>query len=336
MSEPKQPATMPNTGSDSKNDVRNVLNMAPRIEAAKRGGASTPKAPAKPAFGNPKLKDAIAEMRKDNNPQTRNVVINEMMNSVFLAPAQVDFGANPPKPDADGKVKLEQDTKIGFKLIGTPDGKQFFMAFTDWDELHKWNKDPAQQTLMLRFDDYAALLEKNTEAAGFVINPYNENLRFDPPTVASFKKQKDDFAKARAAAAQTAQEKLQAAAQARPRHKIDPGSKVVLVEPTTYPDEMLDPICALLQTRSDVQAAYLQIMIVNDAEKSYLLVLDCPQDDGLFAAVAKAAHPYMSANKKMNLDITITSAPLGMQATRDSEPFYTKTMGRIRDKDDDE
>ncbi|MDD4850253.1 MAG: enhanced serine sensitivity protein SseB C-terminal domain-containing protein [Gemmiger sp.] len=276
---------------------------------------------------NPALKNAMADMRKNNTPETRNIVINQMMNAVFLAPAIVDFGKNAPKPDAQGKVKIEPNSKISFTLINTQDGKKFFMAFTDWEELRKWNKNPGQQTLMLRFDDYAALLEKNTNAAGFVINPYTENLRFDPATVASLKNQKADFIKAKMAAAR-------AQAHAKAAHKIDPGSKVVLVEPTVYPDGMLDPICEYLQTRPDVQAAYIQVMIVNDTDKSYLMVLDCPQDDALFAAVAKAAHPYMAANKTMNMDITIAASPLGQQALKGTDPFYTKALGRIRDEDE--
>lgn len=277
---------------------------------------------------NPALTAAIAKMKAENTPQSRNAVINEMMNSVFLAPAIIDFGKNPPKPDEQGKVKIEKDTKISFTLINTQDGKTFFMAFTDWDELRKWNKNPGQQTLMLRFDDYASLLAKNEKASGFVINPYTENLRFPPEMVADLKKQKDVFAKQRVAAAQAKMKE-------KARHKIDPGSKVVLVEPTVYPDEMLDPICEYLHTRPDVQAAYMQVMIVNDTDKSYLMVLDCPQDDAVFAAVAKAAHPYMAANKTMNMDITIAATPLGQQAVNGSDPFYTKTLGRIKDDDDE-
>ena len=38
-----------------------------------------------PAF-NPKVKDAIAALKAENNPQNLNVVINELMRSPLLAP----------------------------------------------------------------------------------------------------------------------------------------------------------------------------------------------------------------------------------------------------------
>ena len=77
-------------------------------------------------------------------------------------------------------------------------------------------------------------------------------------------------------------------------------------------------------------------MIINETDKSYLLVLDAPQDEKLFAAVAQAARGYLSTDpKKMDLNITISAAPLGQQGMRGSEPFYTKSQGRIRDEEDD-
>ena len=55
-------------------------------------------------------------------------------------------------------------------------------------------------------------------------------------------------------------------------------------------------------------------MIVNGEARSYLLVLDGPKDDKLFAAVAQAARPYLlSREKKMDLNITtsISHGPAG-------------------------
>ena len=93
----------------------------------------------------------------------------------------------------------------------------------------------------------------------------------------------------------------------------------------------------MLDQAPGVGSAYLQIMIINDEAKSYLLVLDGPKDDKLFAAVAKAARPYlMGREKKIDLNITTSISPLGQQGMRGSEPFYRKGIGRIMDEDDDE
>ena len=115
------------------------------------------------------------------------------------------------------------------------------------------------------------------------------------------------------------------------------GDKVTLVEPSMLPDAMIDPVCAVLADAPGVGSAYLSVMIVNGDARSYLLVLDGPKDDKLFAAVAKAARPYlMGREKKIDLNITTSISPLGQQGMRGSEPFYRKGIGRIMDEDDDE
>ena len=103
------------------------------------------------------------------------------------------------------------------------------------------------------------------------------------------------------------------------------------------PDALIDPVCAVLADAPGVGSAYLSVMIVNGDARSYLLVLDGPKDDKLFAAVAKAARPYlMGREKKIDLNITTSISPLGQQGMRGSEPFYRKGIGRIMDEDDDE
>ena len=100
---------------------------------------------------------------------------------------------------------------------------------------------------------------------------------------------------------------------------------------------MVDPICKILAGAPGVGSAYLSVMIVNGEARSYLLVLDGPKDDKLFAAVAQAARPYLlSREKKMDLNITTSISPMGQQGMRGSEPFYRKGIGRVVEEDDDE
>ena len=96
-------------------------------------------------------------------------------------------------------------------------------------------------------------------------------------------------------------------------------------------------VCEVLAGAPGVGSAYLQVMIVNGEARSYLLVLDGPKDDKLFAAVAQAARPYLaSPEKKMDLNITTSVSPLGQQGMQGSEPFYRKGIGRVIEEDDDE
>lgn len=276
---------------------------------------------------NPELRKAIVALGKENTPQHLNTVIGELVKSPLLVPAVFDLnGAPAPKPSPDGRIQLPKNTKISLVLINTKDGKAYHLAFSDWDAVHEWQRNgdnkKYQQIMLMSFDSILGILEKNDTASGLVVNPGAHSLRLERPLLLSVKKQKE------------AMEKLK---KAREAAQIHPGDKVTIVEPTVLADEMLDPICKVLATAPGVGSAYLQIMIINETRKAYLLVLDGPKDNKLFAAVAQAARPYlMSREQKMDLTITTSISPLGQQGMRDSEPFYRKGVGRIRDEDDDE
>ena len=281
------------------------------------------KQPKAPVF-NPELKKSIAALKEENSPQKLNAVINELVKSPLLAPAMFDMQGKPaPKPGPDGRIQLPKNTKVSLVMINSPEGKHYYLAFSDWEAAQEWQKQAGKgrPIMALRFDDFANMLQKNPDAAGLVLNPGANSLRLEAPLIASVKKQKDAIAKV---------------LQERAAAQIRPGDKVTIVEPTVLPDELLDPVCEVLAQAPGVGSAYLQIMIVNDNNKSYLLVLDGPKDEKLFAAVAQAARPYIaSREKKIGLNITTSVTPLGQQGMRGSEPFYRKGEGRIREEDDE-
>ena len=252
------------------------------------------------------------------------------MRSPLLAPAVFDLQGQPaPKPGPDGRVQLPKDTKISLMMVTSPEGKHYYLGFSDWDAAHEWQAKQAkaaQQIVLLRFDDYANMIAKNEAACGLVINPGDNSLRLERPLIESVKKQKDEVA-----------HKIADAVAQREAHRIHPGDTVTLVEPSILPDAMVDPICKILAGAPGVGSAYLSVMIVNGEARSYLLVLDGPKDDKLFAAVAQAARPYLlSREKKMDLNITTSISPMGQQGMRGSEPFYRKGIGRVVEEDDDE
>lgn len=279
-----------------------------------------PAADPKKPLTNPAMKQAIEAARAEDTPANRTAVVNEMLRATFLVPVQVGFGGRPPRPDKTGRTPLPKGTRISFALLSTTDQRQYFMAFTDWDELHKWRKDPAQQTMMLRFDDYATLLAKNEQVAGFVINPFGGNLRFERHNVEAIQRQRD--------AMQQARKRME-------EKRIKPGDKVVIVELSRYPDELLGPVCDVLEKNPQVNEAYIQLMIVNDTEKSYLMVLDAPKENELFQAVVQAAGPWLK-EQKADLRLTIAATALGQQGVRGSEPFYSRLRGRVYLEDDEE
>ena len=100
--------------------------------------------PKVPAF-NPKLKDAIVALKAENNPKNLNAVLNELVRSPLLAPANFDLqGQSAPTPGPDGRVQLPPNTKINLIMVNSPEGKHYYLGFSDWDAVHAWQKNPEQ------------------------------------------------------------------------------------------------------------------------------------------------------------------------------------------------
>lgn len=128
---------------------------------------------------NPMLVGAIEVMKAENTPEHRNMVINEAMKAQFLTPVVI---TPQPETDKDGNVRLTSEHRMQFPMLTAPDGKHFFMAYTDKTELKKWKDEEGQQTFAMTFDDYAGMLFKkdaqgnSSPAAGFVINAFGGNI----------------------------------------------------------------------------------------------------------------------------------------------------------------
>ena len=75
--------------------------------------------------------------------------------------------------------------------LTAPDGAKFQPAFTDWKELEKWEDMEKPKALLLTFDDYAALVLKNPEIQGVVVNPFSENMMIDRKILEHLRMKKD-------------------------------------------------------------------------------------------------------------------------------------------------
>lgn len=157
---------------------------------------------------NPMLVGTIELLRAEDTPEHRNMFVTEMTKASFIAPALID-----PEPveNAEGKLTIAGSSKIQFPMLSAPDGKKFFMAFTDASEYEKWQeKARPLPTFALKFDDYAAMLfHKNgdgstTQALGFVINPVGCNIIVPKEMVANIMAARVAAAKQQAAKQQGA------------------------------------------------------------------------------------------------------------------------------------
>lgn len=138
---------------------------------------------------NPRLVSAISLVNTDNSSENLNSLISEIMGARFLCPVEIEPA--PGQEYVDGKTVLTQDSTISFKMISSVDNLPYFPAFTDWDELKKWDVS-VKNTLVMSFDDFAAMiLREESTAEGFVINPFGSSLPLKRPLIAYLKDDKE-------------------------------------------------------------------------------------------------------------------------------------------------
>ena len=105
----------------------------------------------------------------------------------FLAPVTIS-----PAPEQQESAPLGEGTAIQFQLLSNQEGQPFFPAFTCWEELRKLCGPKNQQTLVLTFDDYAAMVLRDNRAAGFVVDPFGSCLSFDRAMIEHLAVRKQD------------------------------------------------------------------------------------------------------------------------------------------------
>ena len=133
-------------------------------------------------LNNQALLAAVDRMQKEGTRESREAVLDLIITEArFLAPADIQEG---------------QETQINFQLIPNQDGQVYFPAFTSWEELRKLCGPKNQQTLLLSFDDYAAMVLRDKRAAGVVVDPFGCCLSFDRTMLAHLAIRKDSMGKA--------------------------------------------------------------------------------------------------------------------------------------------
>ena len=251
---------------------------------------------------NPKLKALFAQWRQAQTNDLLNQVFEELvLHSHFLS--IVTFSVEP-TPSDNGTAVFQKGAVLSLPMLTTQDGKSFYPAFTDWEELKKWAALTAPpKTLVLSFDDYAGMVLGKEEAAGVVINPFSDNFLLNYQTLAHLKTQKALRTKGVSKQVATKDETVQ------------------LGTPKEYPTAMVEAISNYLKMQPVARRAWLRLMIRNN-EQSYLLILDFSGDhDTVFGNVAAVARPYL---KNMYIDMVPYEDDFGKNAAEGVAPFYEK------------
>ncbi|MBQ6554927.1 MAG: enhanced serine sensitivity protein SseB [Firmicutes bacterium] len=260
---------------------------------------------------NPKLKELFARRAALDPKDEKSTIslMNEMaeeivMNAHFLSVVEYD-DANIQTND-NGNVIFGKDTRIGFPNLTGPDGHAYFPAFTNWEELRKWDavKEGDVKAMILSFDDYYGMVMGSKN--GFVIDPFGGNLMLDNATIMQFKEKKDMNTTGHT-------ERI-----------ISEKTKVLIGDPAKYPTEMAEAIKAYAATDKRIKAIWLKLMRSGE-EESFLLAVDFSGDkDSVFAAIAKAATPYLPKGYFIDM-VSCYNTGIGTTAAK-GKPLYKKKM----------
>ena len=260
---------------------------------------------------NPELVEALTALHQENTPQNQNRVLELVLHrAVLLSPVVITPGPSQPgqAPSAPKKAAIQ------FQLITTKDGRPFFPAFTDGEELRKLTgPKKLQQTMALRFDDYVSLVERNEKACGFVINPMGMSLTLDRKTLMDLAARKKEILQQRQNQAQKA---------AFTQETIEKDAQVMVGDPEEVPQAMLDAVAQLARERDDIRTLWLRQMIRPDGTPSLIIVVDhTGVQSEVFEAIALAAAPHFG---KLPVDMIPYGTSFAEAATEDAAPFFRK------------
>ncbi len=131
------------------------------------------------SVSNPMLVGCIELMKEEDTPEHRSMFMKELARAELMSPAIVE----PAPGEKDGEQVLLPGSKVQFPMLSAPDGRKFFVAFTDVTEYDKWKeKNPDFPAFALKLEDYGAmLLRKDPQgnacpALGVVLNPFGANI----------------------------------------------------------------------------------------------------------------------------------------------------------------
>ena len=135
---------------------------------------------------NPDLIKAINKAKENPDQINSNRMLNEAVKAKYLIPIKMESTIVMDGNKGYGDV---EDANINFELLKANTGKIYYPVFTDLKELQKCAVDKNQSSMVVSFDDLAALLLQPMNAiAGFVINPMGENICFSTQMIAAMKK----------------------------------------------------------------------------------------------------------------------------------------------------
>lgn len=250
---------------------------------------------------NPSLVSAIREEQNRSIREQR--IISEAMKAKFLAPIVVS--PSPVTAEESNQAIFKKGTTIAFHTIENTGHQKFFIVFSDWDALRKWRNEENQQTLVISYEDICGMaLNEKADSAGFVINPFTDDVIFSKDLILRLKEEQSRRANGGVTEC-----------------VVQKDTQVFLGQPKVYPKQMVDEISKYLKTRKNVKSAYFFLMM-KEGEQSYLIIVDFTGDKKeLFGGIAKSVEKHLNG---MYLDMSSLDSGFAADSIKNTKPFYKR------------
>lgn len=248
---------------------------------------------AQDSIRNPELVLALNVLKAENTPDARMALGKALTNARLLAPAKIEQILTEQNREPDGSVAMQPQTRVQYMMFTRSDGSKVFPAYTDWDELHKWQEGPCQ-TVILTVTDYAKLLAR--EGAGLVLNSHGQNI-FVPKELLRL--------------------------QPRPQQIFDPQKPARIHVLKEYPKPLAEALQNAMANLPAVKEGWLR-MLSQEEKRTWLIVFSVEegtQPKPLLDALAKAVTPHAGG---LPLTMTTNTSPMGKQATAQGLPLYIR------------
>lgn len=238
---------------------------------------------------NPELVMKIHNYMSSQSDEDEKKLREALIKAKFLAPVSLKNW----KSNSKGKQVLEHDVEFRLMSIQDKENNIYLPAFTDWNEISKWRNDDELKTIIFTFQDYAKIFMNNKEMVGLVINPYGENLVINKQQIEGIISES----------------------------KLRGGETVKIGIPEKYPTDMSKAFEEYFQSKRCVLEAYLLLLVRENNEQSYLLVVETDEDvDVLYPELAKIATAHLE--KTQVIDFISTQEKFGKIAIKGQSPFY--------------
>lgn len=240
-------------------------------------------------ISNTELIKAI-EAVSDHN-ETQHNFFRKFAQAKLLCPADIQLQNS----TRDGnEIIVGEGTSISIRHLEDTKGNKFLIAFTDWEELYKWNSSKEQKTVVFGYKDYQSIMKESKDVySGMVINPFGANIVITLEMLDNM--ERDCLNKKE--------------------------EQVFIGIPAEYPTELIEELCAYLDKEKSVNKAFL-LWMVRGEEGSYLLILDSKEKPNiLYPRIGNFCTKFL---KDKMLDMVSADSNFGKNAIKEHKPFYER------------